>query len=304
VLHGAADLLVSGGFEQAVRPAYSFNRRSIRAELVHRVSNTLSLYGRYALERTRVFNEPVTEQDQILLERILPRARLSKVSLSLVRDTRNDAADPSLGALLSIEGEVAPQFLGSQYGVARTLFQGFVYHRVPAASRIVFAGGLRMGLASGFGTGPLLDLQGNEILGDDGQPTIVPITQPPLSERFFAGGNTTVRSVAEDSLGTPDTLTAAGFATGGSALFIANAELRFSIWKSLSVVTFADVGNVFARASEFSLSALQPAIGIGVRYNSPVGPIRVDIGFNLKRRTLGGTREGFTAFYFGIGQAF
>jgi outer membrane protein insertion porin family len=304
VLNGAVDLLVSGGLEQAVRPAYSFNRRSIRAELVRRLSNTLTLYGRYSLERTRVFNEPITEEDQTRLGRILPRARLSKVSSSIVSDTRDDAADPSRGALLSADGEVAPQFLGSQFGVARTLVQGFVYHRVPAVRRIVFAGGLRMGLATGFGTGPLLDIQGDEILGPDGQPIIVAVTQPPLSERFFAGGNTTVRGVAEDSLGTPDTLTAAGFATGGSALFIANAELRFSIWKSLSAVAFADVGNVFARVSEFRLSALQPAVGVGVRYNSPVGPIRVDIGFNLKRRTLGGTREGFTSFYIGIGQAF
>lgn len=297
------DLLVTGGMEQAVRPAYSFNRRGVRAEVAHRLSSTLTVYARYALDRTRVINEPPSLQDQILLGRILPRVRLSKLSSSLVRDTRDDPLDPSSGLLASLDGEVAPQFLGSEVGVAKTLVQTFVYRQLPTKRRVVFAGGLRLGLATGFGTAERRDLQGNPVLGPDGKPIIDRVTSPPLSERFFAGGNTTVRGVAEDTLGTPATLIS-GFATGGGGLLILNGELRFSVWKSLAAVTFVDAGNVYALASTFQPTNLQPAVGVGLRYKSPIGPIRVDLGFNLNRRVLGARRETLTAISFGIGQAF
>ena len=304
----AADLMITGGVEQAVRPAYSFNRRGVRAEVARTLSRTLTLYARYGLDRTRLINRPgintLTFQQEVLLGRILPQVRLSKLSSSVVRDTRDDPVDPGRGLLASIDGEVAPQFLGSEVGVAKTLLQAFVYRQLPGRRRLVFAGGIRVGFASGYGTTERRDDQGNLVLDPTtGKPIIDQVTSPPLSERFFAGGNTTVRGVAEDTLGTPGTLVN-GFATGGGSLLILNGELRFSVWKSLAAVTFVDAGNVYALASTFQPTNLQPAVGVGLRYKSPIGPIRVDLGFNLNRRVLGTQRESLTVISFGIGQAF
>jgi len=300
----AADLMVTGGVEQAVRPAYSFNRRGVRAEVARSLSRTSTLYTRYALDRTHIINEPESITDQILLGRILPPVRLSKISSSAVRDTRDDPVDPGRGLLASIDGEVAPQFLGSEVGVAKALLQTFVYRQLPGQRRVVFAGGIRLGFASGYGTTERRDAQGNLVLDPNtGKPIIDQVTSPPLSERFFAGGNTTVRGVAEDTLGTPTTLVS-GFATGGGSLLILNGELRFPLWKSLAAVTFVDAGNVYEFASTFQPTNLQPAVGVGLRYKSPIGPIRVDVGFNLNRRVLGTQRESLTAISFGIGQAF
>ncbi len=299
-----ADLLVTGGVEQAVRPAYSFNRRGVRAEVARSLSKTLTLYTRYALDRTHIINEPPSVKDQILLGRILPPVRLSKFSSSVVRDTRDDPVDPGRGVLASLDGEVAPQFLGSEVGVAKTLLQAFAYRQLPGKHRLVFAGGIRLGFASGYGTTERRDDQGNVVLDPNtGKPIIDRVTSPPLSERFFAGGNTTVRGVAEDTLGTPATLIS-GFATGGGSLLILNGELRYSLWKSLAAVTFVDAGNVYSLSSSFQPTNLQPAVGIGLRYKSPIGPIRVDLGFNLNRRVLGTQRESLTVISFGIGQAF
>lgn len=291
----AADLMVTGGVEQAVRPAYSFNRRGVRAEVARSLSRTLTLYARYGLDRTNVINEPASFQDQIRLGRILPQVRLSKFSSSIVYDTRDDSVDPARGLLASWDGEIAPQLVGSEIGVAKTVMQAFAYRQLPMKRRVVFAGGVRLGFATGWGTTTAVDQQGN--------PITVPVTSPPLSERFFAGGNTTVRGVAEDTLGTPATLIN-GFATGGGSLLILNGELRYSLWKSLAAVTFLDVGNVYEMASKFQPTDLQPAVGIGLRYKSPIGPIRVDVGFNLNRRVLGTQRESLTVVSFGIGQAF
>ena len=295
IFGAAADLVITGGVEQAVRPAYSFNRRGIRAELSRSLSKTLTIYARYGLDRTHLINPPPGFNDQILIGRILPNLLLSKLSSSAVRDTRDDPVDPSRGTLASVDGEVAPQFLGSEIGVAKTLLQGFIYRPLPVKRRVVFAGGVRLGFVTGWGTTAGVDEQGN--------PTTVPVTSPPLSERFFAGGNTTVRGVAEDTLGTPDTLVN-GFATGGGSLLVLNGELRYSLWKSLAAVTFVDVGNIYALASAFQPTNLQPAVGLGLRYKSPIGPIRVDLGFNLNRRVLGTQRENLTVLSFGIGQAF
>jgi outer membrane translocation and assembly module TamA len=87
-------------------------------------------------------------------------------------------------------------------------------------------------------------------------------------------------------------------------MLVLNGELRFPVLAGLSAVAFVDAGNVFARVSEFEPTAIRPALGFGLRYKSPIGPIRVDLGFNPDRRIFGGAREPLTSIYFGIGQAF
>jgi outer membrane translocation and assembly module TamA len=72
----------------------------------------------------------------------------------------------------------------------------------------------------------------------------------------------------------------------------------------VGAVVFIDGGNVFARAADLSLSDLLGSVGFGGRYRSPIGPIRIDVGFKLDRRSIGGTLEPRYAIHFSIGQAF
>ena len=128
----------------------------------------------------------------------------------------------------------------------------------------------------------------------------------PASERFFAGGDTTVRGFSLDRLGDVGTITAAGFPTGGNGEVVLNAELRVSlVGTRAEAVGFIDAGNIFRRASDLDLTNLRPAAGVGGRYRSPVGPIRVDVGFNLNRKELvPGTLERGYVLHISLGQAF
>jgi outer membrane translocation and assembly module TamA len=155
---------------------------------------------------------------------------------------------------------------------------------------LTLVAGARFGVSAGI-----------ERVLDDG--TVV--DDVPASERFFAGGDSTVRGFVLDRLGAEDTLNTLGFPTGGSGLAIVNGELRTSYWKGLGVVGFLDAGNVFRRAGDISLAELRPAAGFGLRYRSPLGPLRVDLGFNLDPRILPtGDKERRTVFHLSLGQAF
>jgi outer membrane protein insertion porin family len=108
-----------------------------------------------------------------------------------------------------------------------------------------------------------------------------------------------VRGFALDSLGRPDTIKD-GFPIGGNGETIFNAELRSPVRKGLQGVGFVDTGNVFAHAVDIDLLALRTAIGFGLRYKSPVGPIRFDMGFKVRPET--GERR--SAWFITFGQAF
>ena len=127
----------------------------------------------------------------------------------------------------------------------------------------------------------------------------------PASERFFAGGDTTVRGFALDQLGTPDVIDANGFPVGGNALVIFNAELRVPLVRSFGVVGFIDSGNVFKRTTDIDLGQLRSAAGFGVRFQSPIGPIRVDLASRSTARTSRPAgAEPLNAWHISLGQAF
>jgi outer membrane translocation and assembly module TamA len=82
--------------------------------------------------------------------------------------------------------------------------------------------------------------------------------------------------------------------------------MRVPVWRDIGGAVFMDIGNVFSRVSEIELSHLRPTAGFGLRYKSPIGPIRVDLGFKLDRGRfdLGSDREPLWEFHISIGQAF
>jgi outer membrane protein assembly factor BamA len=289
IFDSAADVLFTVSAEQARRSSYNFNRRLARAEAGLRLSPLYSLAGRYSFERTKLVDEGISAEDKPLIDRIFPQVRLSKFSGSLIRDTRDDILDATSGRLVIVDGDLAARAIGSEVGFARTYVQGFSFHRLPAQRPMVMALGGRLGAAHGFAR-----TVGGDVVQD-----------LPASERFFAGGESTVRGFSLDRLGNEQTISATGFPTGGNSVVVLNAELRVDIASRLQAVAFMDAGNVFPRASDFDLTDLRTAVGFGVRIRTPFGPIRVDLGFNLDRREFGpGTLERAFVPHISLGQAF
>ncbi len=119
----------------------------------------------------------------------------------------------------------------------------------------------------------------------------------PIDERFFTGGSTTVRSFSERDLGPHDS---GGNPIGGEYYTILNAEYTFPIYGELLGAVFVDAGNLLPEASNPGLNDLRYGIGAGLRYNLPIGPVRLDYGVNPSPRK----DEAFGAFHFSFGFAF
>lgn len=292
VLDTAGDLSVIGTLEQQIRSGFNFARRAVGASVGHRVTRHVSLTGGYQLERTQLFDVQLSPSNQALVSRLFSQTLLSSFSSSIIRDTRDDPVDPKTGALLSANGQLAARNIGSNVGFAKSFLRAQAFRPVPGGEKIVFAASARLGLASGF---PRID---------QGAP-VDPADRLPPSERFFAGGDTSNRGFALDQLGTPATIDPnTGFPFGGNGLVIFNGELRVPVRGPLSIVGFVDTGNVFALASDISLGELRTAVGFGLRYRSPVGPLRIDLGFKVHRQVVAGQLESLTAVNIGLGQAF
>ena len=316
----AWDILVNGFVEQAIRPGFDLFSRGLNAEIHRQLTPTISASVSYGLGQNNTTNKQLDPEDEPLVDRLFPEVRLSAFSGSLLRDTRDDVFDPTHGSMLSVDGQLAARAIGSEVGFVKTFMQTFVYRAVPRTGGIVFAGGARIGLAAGFVR--IVDVEVSPLPPSDLGPVDelittfqVPLSDRslPISQRFFAGGDTTVRGFALDRLGVPNglpggTINDEGFPQGGNAVIILNAELRVPATRDLGVVGFIDAGNVYDLVSNVSLGQIRAGMGFGVRYRSPIGPIRVDLGFKLDRQEFGSgdtrQKERLTALHISIGQAF
>jgi outer membrane protein assembly complex protein YaeT len=122
-------------------------------------------------------------------------------------------------------------------------------------------------------------------------------TAIPIDERFFIGGATTVRSFGERDLGPHDNH---GHPVGGEFYTVFNVEYTFPIFGELQGAIFTDAGNLLPSSEDIGLNDMRYAIGAGLRYKLPVGPIRLDYGVNPDPRD----GEDFGAFHFSFGFAF
>ena len=122
----------------------------------------------------------------------------------------------------------------------------------------------------------------------------------PIHERFYVGGSTTVRGYSQDSIG-PSVKDANGdsIPQGGQSMAIFNVELRVNPGEGLGLVLFTDAGNVWPK-QQINLKELRSSYGAGIRYGTPIGPLRIDYGLKIQRR------EGESAgeFHFNIGNTF
>ena len=198
----------------------------------------------------------------------------AEMKVGLLVDTRDDIFDPQSGMLAQFTVRERGQFLGSDGEFLQATAEGRWFRRMP----------LRSVLA--------LRVQGGVIfeLGKAGG--------VPNVERFFAGGLNSVRGWGLNELGPKDPQ---GEPTGGLSRVEMSAEIRTQVFFSLGTAIFVDVGNVDAKSGAFNPGSLKYAVGAGLRYLSPVGPVRFDVGYRLSDdRTV----EKRIQYHISLGQAF
>ena len=198
---------------------------------------------------------------------------LASLNTSVVVDHRNSIFDPTRGWLYSTSIQWGLQAIGSDFDYLRTLIRGSYYQPI---GPIVLASNARWGRLQPRGGIP-------------------PLTAFDIF--FKAGGTQTVRGYKQDELSAYD---AFGIPLGGTRLAVFNEEVRFPIFRIVKGVLFADAGNTFAERAGFSFSGLETGAGFGLRINTPLAPIRIDIGYPVPGRPgLTGPR-----WHFSIGQMF
>jgi len=179
---------------------------------------------------------------------------------------------------------IATKQFGSQASFAKLLLQNSSYYSI--GKTLVFARSSQFGVQNSFGKGRTVELADP----GGGQPTTETTTEIPIAEHFFSGGGNSHRGFAVNQAGPRDPNT--GFPLGGNALLLNSLELRFPIWRSsVGGVLFHDAGNVFSGIGDFSLRKNQKSLqdfnyishaaGFGLRYKTPVGPVRLDLGYSL-----------------------
>jgi outer membrane protein assembly complex protein YaeT len=127
----------------------------------------------------------------------------------------------------------------------------------------------------------------------------------PFFKRYFLGGASSLRGWGRFEV---SPLSGSGLPIGGATLLESSAELRVPVWGNLSAVAFADAGNVWTNPWDFNLNQLRYDVGPGLRYNTPIGPFRVDLGYQLNPipgLLVNGKPEArHFRVHFSIGQAF
>jgi len=227
---------------------------------------TKSVYVRYNFSRTNLTNllvpGLVLPEDQ--------NVRLSTFSGSFIRDTRDNLLDAHQGIYESFQADFNPSALGSNTNFVR--LQGLTaYYKSIFTQSVVWANSLRIGVEE--------SIAGAHI---------------PLSESFFTGGGSTIRGFPLNGAGPqrPVQVCSVGEAppcptitvpVGGPQLIILNSELRFpsSLIEKLGGVVFYDGGNVFRSVGFGDIDSYSNTVGAGLRYATPIGPIRFDVGRNL-----------------------
>ncbi|MGO9864524.1 MAG: POTRA domain-containing protein [Terriglobales bacterium] len=228
--------------------------------------------------------------------------RVGTPNFTYVRNRRDNDLESTRGSYTTVEGGVASSYFGSEADFSRALIKNSTYYTLfrnrSTGHGFVFARSTSVGIENPFG---------NTVVLDPSETTAH--TLIPLPERFYSGGGNSHRGFGLNQAGPRDPTT--GYPVGGSAVFLNNLEMRFPnvtvpyLRDSVGFTIFEDMGNVFARPQEMlpslgrfhqpdqalcSQTASSPlcnfnyashAVGLGVRYQTPIGPLRFDFGYNL-----------------------
>ncbi len=260
---------------------FASRREEASVQLSQTFSKSLTGIFRFAYRRVSVSQVVIPV---LLIPQLLQPVRLSIISGNLVRDRRDNPSNPRRGSLSSIDLRMAGNFLGSQRSFGAALVRNATYHKL--SPNFVLARQTEFGVIAPFAAPAGLSEQ----------------ESVPLPERYFAGGADSLRAFAYNQAGPRDTgapivaggpaSRPTGFPLGGNAVFVNNLELRFPLLgENIQGVFFHDMGNVFSTLGDISLRFKQQnlqdfnytvhAAGFGVRYRTPVGPVRIDLAYSL-----------------------
>lgn len=273
-------------------------------QVTDQLTSRSSLLFRYAFRKVTLSNLNIPEEEVPLFYQ---PTLVSEFSATWFRDTRDNPADANKGSFNTADFSVVGTALGSSASFMRLFLQNSTYH--PIGRNWSFARSIRLGILEPYASTVSLNFT---------SPNPPNAQLIPLPERFFGGGGTSLRGFALNQAGPRDPLT--GFPVGGQAVLILNQELRFPmklpfVGTSLGGAFFYDGGNVYSRLDRITLRwsppkpVLKPAypgqepgrfnpsscvynctnelnyfshtVGFGLRYATPVGPIRIDLGYEL-----------------------
>ncbi len=243
------DGFASAFFEHTERPSFTANRLDFSLQTLKRFSpsqNFLFTMGYQTVDLADIRVNPLAEK--LKTERGI--FQIARFGTSYVQDRRNDPLNPTTGSFNTTTFQIASRAFGSELNFTSLYNLYSFYTPVP---RGVLATSVRLGWNHPFGG----------------------TTSLPPTERYFAGGSTTLRGFSFDDA-VPE---------GGYAMTIGNFEYRTPLGiipiKGLGAALFYDTGNVFSTLSDIHLSQFTHTAGFGLRYQTPLGPVRIDVGINL-----------------------
>ena len=279
---------------------------SVQAEQI--INKTSLMDYRFTYRRVKASDIEISPSEIPLLS--LP-VRVGEPEFIYIRNKRDNDLESTKGSYNTVDAGVASGYFGSEANFSRVLVQNSTYHSFgknrPPDKKFVFARSTRIGVEDAFGNTNIL--QPGQTCPNPIETTCASTIVIPLAERFLMGGGNSHRGFGLNQAGPRDPTT--GFPLGGSALFLNNLELRFPpatlpfVQDNVSFAIFEDAGNVFVdgrdmldnllrwrqknpqlclqatTASQCNYSYISHAIGIGVRYRTPIGPLRFDFGYNL-----------------------
>lgn len=248
--------------------------------------STTETYGQVGLERP--FIGPIRLSMSYRLEMVSPfdveveadrheenrNYLVSAPSVGLVLDRRDDILNPKSGYVINLRGEAATSFIGSD--IDYFLVDSSASQYVTPSRWLTLGFRARVALLS--------PLWGDSL---------------PIFKRLFSGGGMSVRGFPYQKLGPLDDQ---GNPTGGQSLLEASIEGRVPLWRELQGVLFLDIGHLAASAWTFEFESVRFTTGVGLRYNTIIGPIRADVGYQLNPPANATFNQ--LQFHFTIGQAF
>jgi outer membrane protein assembly factor BamA len=207
---------------------------------------------------------------------------LNAIATDYQRSTANSPLNASRGYQLALHLEQAGRLLPGTFryfGVSAD-----ARHYLPLGARLVVASRLQVGTVD-----PAGNLAANV----------------PFSKKYFLGGATSIRGWGRYEV---SPLSGSGLPVGGNSLFAWSSELRAGLVSRLEGAAFFDAGNVWANAWTVDLGALRYAVGAGLRYQTPVGPVRFDVGYQINPipglAATGKPERRRYRLHFSVGQAF
>jgi outer membrane protein insertion porin family len=306
------NITVSGLYDNT-RDVLTFTARRLEGsvQVSQKLSKPTVLLLRYTWRDVQV-DQSTLKINPLLIPLVAQPARLGIVSATVVQDRRDDPVNAHRGIYNSADFGLVEHYFGGDKNFIRFLGRNSFYKTIH--KELVLASNTQFGWIHPFsitaGTDPSIYI--------------------PLPERFFGGGNASNRGFPENQAGPRDPTT--GFPLGGNALLFHATELRFPfLGDNIDGVLFHDMGNVYSSVSSISFRTHQKdledfnymvhAAGFGIRYKTPVGPVRVDLAYSINPPAFNGLKGTYqqlllnTAtptiqrvshfqFFFSIGQAF